>query len=325
MPRAFCPECGSEVPVDADGVCHVGHLVELAGASAGPGGDLDAVAPPTPEEPDEPQPWVANVDETTLGGSTPPPGGAEVPPPDSPMTAEPAERAAPDGAAWTPGDAAPGSEPDEATGDRGVDDLAAAAAAAVESLGSDADDDAPWTAQVPAAEPGPDPVEGQGQQVEAAWPQTLPSEGDAPGWTPPTNDPVAPPPVPAPAPAEPPAPGASTGTDGMGAGSDLDAGDFDLDDLAAAVSELGLDEPTPAPTAGATPAPTPPAGTEPDPEDDGDGSGGHADGAGDPADTGDAEADAPADGDAVDLSNFTAKGGKVRDGGGKRGGLFRRR
>lgn len=281
MPRAYCPECASEVPVDADGMCHVGHLVDLGGPSSGGAGDVPGGA----EDPDEPQPWVASVDPTTSGGFTPPPS-------DTPT-------ATPDDGAWAPED---GPDVTTGAGSPGTpgDDLAAAAAAAVESVETD---DAPQA--------GPDPVEATGDQVEAGWPQTLPSEGDAPGWTPPTNDPVAPPPVPAPAPADPPAPAPADDADD----DDLSGSDFDIDDLAAAVSDLNMDEDAEAP-------PPPPADT-------GDAPGGDADEAwedelGEPATGG--TPDAPGGGDEVDLSNFTAKSGKVRtDGGkGKKGGLFRR-
>lgn len=280
MPRAFCPECGSEVPVDADGVCHVGHHVDLDAAT--PGGPS-----PASDDPDEPQPWVASVDSTTLGGFTPPPGDAAA-------------------GAGQPADADAGGDRDA-----GGDDLAAAAAAAAASVQPEA--------------PGPDPVEGSGEQVEAGWPGTLPSEGEAPGWTPPTNDPVAPPPVPSPAPADPPAPASAADDD------DLSAGDFDLDDLAAAVSDLDMDDaappasperPAPAPTA-PVPAPTADA---PDAE-DAPAHEGWEDDLGEPGEHAGATTGAGGDAEPVDLANFTAKSGKVKtgDGGGRKGGLFRRK
>lgn len=299
MPRAFCPECGSEVPVDADGVCHVGHIVDVDDPATRPTG---GPAAPTESDPDEPQPWVASVDSTTLGGFTPPPAGD----PD----------AVPDDEPWTPedatGDAAvAGDEGDEGDeGDvRADDDLAAAAAAAVESL---------------QAESGPDPVEATGEQVESGWPQTQPAEGDVPGWTPPTNDPVAPPPVPAPAPAEPPAPAPAASTEDE---DDVDAGDFDIDELAAAVSDLGVADESPAPTPGAAPTTAQPDAAaedergrteEPDWEDELGEPGGPTGTTGSRPSAG--------EGESVDLSNFTAKSGKVdteRSGG--KGGLFRRK
>ncbi|MBW3619408.1 MAG: hypothetical protein KY461_04135 [Actinobacteria bacterium] len=280
MPRAFCPECGSEVPVDDDGVCHVGHRVDTVATGSGPAADA--------EESDEPQPWVASVDSTTLGGFTPPPGDEPVAEPEGEPWIPPAD----------PADAAPGG-----------DDLAAAAAAAVDSVETTPDGG--------TAVPGPDPVEGQDDQVEAGWPRTLPSEGEVPGWTPPTNDPAAPAPVPPPAPAEPPAPAA-----------DDDADDFDLDDLAAAVSELGMDDAAPSPTSPAAAAPTEPVA----PVDGAAPSDDHAaweDDLGDPAAEGTADDAATSTGPAtdaapVDLSNFTAKGGKVGPDAGK-GGRFRKR
>lgn len=275
MPRAYCPECASEVPVDADGLCHVGHSVDLAGAPLG-----DTAAAAGGDDADEPQPWVASVDPTTSGGHTPPPGDAPT--------------ATPDEGPWTPDDG-------PSVQDDAGDDLAAAAAAAVESLQAE-DGDAV----------GPDPVEGAGQQVEAGWPETLPAEGETPGWTPPTNDPVAPPPVPAPAPADPPAPAAAED-------DDLSGSDFDIDDLAAAVGDLDMDDDTP-PAAPAAPAPATAGTTDADDswEDD----------LGEPAADRPASAPAPTSGEPVDLSNFTAKSGKVdtgKAGGGKKGGLFRRR
>lgn len=297
MPRAFCPECGSEVPVDADGVCHVGHIVDVDDPATRPTGGS---TPAAESDPDEPQPWVASVDSTTLGGFTPPP------------SADPA--AVPDDAPWTPAEGAGDAAAAGDAGDGDGDDLAAAAAAAVESL---------------RAEAGPDPVEASGGQVEAGWPQTQPAEGDVPGWTPPTNDPVTPPPVPAPAPADPPAP-APPATD-EDEDDDLYGGDFDIDELAAAVSDFDVGDESPAPTRGAAPAPAQPDAPrdatdaedhehaeEPDWEDELGDPGGSA---------GPPSPQAPAgEGASVDLSNFTAKSGKVdteRSGG--KGGLFRRR
>lgn len=62
MPRAFCPECAAEVPVDDEGRCFLGHEVPGAPASGSPRGDV-------PDAVDEPEPWVASV--TSKGADAP--------------------------------------------------------------------------------------------------------------------------------------------------------------------------------------------------------------------------------------------------------------
>lgn len=242
MPRAYCSKCGAEVPVDDEGRCHVGHEVDLA-ASTGDE-DLAAAARGLEAEfeerhPDEPEPWVAEVEDTFGDTSTPPPVGDE----------------------------GPGGVP------------------------RDADED---------LEPAEHPR------------ATLPGESD--GWQPPTADPAGPGPQPPPEPAAPP--------------EEIDD-DFGLDDLEAAVAELeveveGRDEPAAEP---------PDTSWDDEPEDEERRTADH-----EAADREEAELDeraeveepadepAPADEDGdeqpsreIDLSNFTASGGKVGEGGGKRG------
>ena len=112
MPRAYCPKCGAEVPVDEQGQCHVGHQVDLA-ASAGDEDLAEAArgleAEFEEQHPDEPEPWVADVDDTASGAYTPPPTGDDGPEAVSRNADEdldPDERPA----ATTP-DEAPGWEP----------------------------------------------------------------------------------------------------------------------------------------------------------------------------------------------------------------------
>lgn len=251
MPRAFCPECGSEVPVDPDGICHVGHVIDLESANVR-GDDLDGVDP-GPES-DEPRPWVSSVDRTTLGGYTPPPGaeGAaptpapappqpseepalEPPPPSSPASTPPVASVAPDGPAYSPTDDGLDATPD-AFDIGGADDLAAAAAAAASAIADEAssdDDPGPWV----------QPVDDDG------------SDGVAPGWTAPSTSPVAGAPIPPPAPVDPPAP----------VGETL-SGEFDLQDLEAAVTEPSTEDEPVLPPPPASPPAT--AASAPPPSDD---------------------------------------------------------
>ncbi|MDX1619495.1 MAG: hypothetical protein R3320_00790 [Nitriliruptorales bacterium] len=117
MPRAYCPECGAEVPVDEDGRCHVGHQVDLAAATGNQ--DLAEAARGLEAEfeeqhPDEPEPWVAEVEETAAGGSTPPPVGDEGPGAvgrDADDELEPAERPAATSPGESEGWAPPTADP----------------------------------------------------------------------------------------------------------------------------------------------------------------------------------------------------------------------
>lgn len=109
MPRAFCPECGAEVPVDEHGTCHVGHTVDLAAATVDDGA-VDLAADATAEQPvdaadaegheaeDEPQPWIQGVDDEDADAQDGEPAAAE------PTTA------VPDDAAWSPEPAAGAEE-----------------------------------------------------------------------------------------------------------------------------------------------------------------------------------------------------------------------
>ncbi len=314
MPRAFCPECGSEVPIDADGTCHVGHTVDLAAASLGPAGELEVDVPGPADLPDdEPEPWVANVDSTQLGGYTPPPDAAaaapsppppapaepqpiEPPPPSAPASPPPAATATPDEPAWEPveetGPAEPAWSPAASTSspERSWSTAAGPADHADDEpdifdldLGSDDDLAVAAAAAAQAAEAPEDTP-------------TPPPGGDTAGYA-----------------------------------------DFDLDDLEAAVVDMGRDDPAPPPAEPApaatgpadeldalfgTPpaaradepthapeppaAPTAPAGAtappEPEPS--------HRDVVGSYPSPG----GAPAAGEPVDLSNFTAKGRTVKGG-----------
>lgn len=324
MPRAFCPECGSEVPVDAEGVCHVGHLVDVGGASVAPSGDVEVQfrEPPAPaSDPDEPEPWVASLDDLS------PEPEAPTPPPSSPSSAPPAASAPPDEPAWSPDE--PAGAPDEIAEpaphdaevydvpSAGDDDLAAAAAAAAAAL----------------SEPGAAPDD---EDDFETWHGDIESGIAAPGWSPP-GDPIAPPPQPPPAPLDAPQP---SGPAPQPPAEDLD-GDFDFDELEAAVGGLPDDTgrgrdypaddvspaatfqelagdrsespPSPADVEPASPPPAPPA-DEP---------------AESPPPPRSAPPSTPAEAEAedVDLSNFTARGGKRgggAKGGGEKRGRFRR-
>lgn len=145
MPRAYCHECGSEVPVDPDGVCHVGHVVDLSDAASQPTAELEVDLDRLGDDPDEPLPWVADVAADD---------DAPAPPPSAPMTAPPAASAAPVEPAWSPADEAgtwpsptehrAGDHEDPDGPEPGVfdvasttDDLAAAAAAAAATTGTE--------------------------------------------------------------------------------------------------------------------------------------------------------------------------------------------
>lgn len=341
MPRAFCPECGSEVPVDPDGVCHVGHVVGVTAASVGPADELEVEFADASDPDDEPEPWVANVDHTQLGGYTPPPDATAAaptppppmpapapeapadavtpPPPSAPASPPPAASVPPDEPAWTPSSAGHGADEDEPEpgifdlGGGGPDDLAAAAAAAAEE-----------------ASRGPAEPESSLWGAEDAAPGAT---SDAPGWTPPTADAVAPPPQPPPAPVEPPAAAAET------AGHD-EMADFDLADLEAAVVEMETEPERPATASDAgsgfddldalmrdddaAEAETvtaeidlPPPSTPPPPARDDEELAAPPEEPGvvgsfpRPSDAPDASRPA----EPVDLSNFTAKGDKVKGGG----------
>lgn len=173
MPRAFCSQCGAEVPVDPEGRCHLGHEVDLGSAGSTLEVELD-----TGEavEGDEPEPWVASVDEPTGGdptpshqGGGPAPGtsddtdlsdidavgrdaGRDLPPAQQPAATSPSQTYA-----WRPptaDPAGPGPQPppvpvdppDEPGDDFDLDDLEAAVAE-LEGVGTSAE---------PAAAPEPD-------------------------------------------------------------------------------------------------------------------------------------------------------------------------
>lgn len=80
MPRAFCPECAAEVPVDEEGRCFLGHQVPEAAAS----GATPSSRPDVRDAVDEPEPWVANVtaegaeapEDEAVGDTTAPAGRA---------------------------------------------------------------------------------------------------------------------------------------------------------------------------------------------------------------------------------------------------------
>ncbi len=275
MPRAFCPECGTEVPVDPDGVCHVGHVIDLDTANVRD----DEIAAPlsgTPsQDTDEPEPWVASVDTTTLGGYTPPPdaqhaapqppppapadrvddqaqdltglsGAADLPlPPSSPASPPPAASAAPEPPAYEPQDDGLDVTP-------GIFDIGGGDDA-YELGGSDDAYDLGDGDEVHDLGGGDDLA--AAANAAAASLGASSDQDEVLGWEPPTTSPIGGPPVPPPAPVD--RPDAPVGGETL-------TGDFDLDDLEAAVSELSSD----APAAGGDTPPPPTAAPAPAPADD---------------------------------------------------------
>lgn len=80
MPRAFCPECAAEVPVDEEGRCFLGHQVPTASAS----GSTSSSRPEVQDAVEEPEPWIADVtsddaeapEDEAVDGTTAPAGRA---------------------------------------------------------------------------------------------------------------------------------------------------------------------------------------------------------------------------------------------------------
>lgn len=251
MPRAYCPECAAEVPVDHDGRCHVGHSVGAANAAPGI---------------EEPEPWVASIDDLDDLGAAATPAPAMAAPVESPPVAAPAPA--------PPAPPAPAPTPQPVT----TPPVTAAPEPTAWTDGSftNATPTPPATAP-PAAHPGPRPdaeLDGEPDVDDGVWVATIegfddppaPPEGAGPAWSPDDSAPPMTPSTSAPAVVSVSPADQTDDLDDFGA-------DFDLDALQAAVAELEddldvTDEVAPQPASPASPpstAPPPSAAPAPTP------------------------------------------------------------
>lgn len=150
MPRAFCPECAAEVPIDEEGRCFLGHQVPAAASSSSRPDIQDAV--------EEPEPWVANV---TSQDARAPEDEAVAEPSAAAGKATPEDEAAPSTDAGTP---RPSEVPSEEEVELDLDTLEQAVAEMGLSAASSEDefavfDEGPSEAPSASVPPGTDETE----------------------------------------------------------------------------------------------------------------------------------------------------------------------